>query len=217
MKKIIGVVLRPDKNDTKRYVSKINDSIRIKLSSYDINLIGIIPKSSNLYLSDDEKSLDIESLEEILEICDGVVMPGGYGPFDYDYKVVDYCYKNDIPLFGICLGMQVMGEYLGGKLKKVSNQLVHHNKKILHEARISRNSNLYEMIQSDIIYVNSRHQEMITGLDKSYIAARYCKQIEAVNEKSKRFFLGVQWHPEDMETNHANKIFDGFIDSIRKK
>ena len=43
-------------------------------------------------------------LEQIKDI-DGFILPGGERISEIDLFIIDYCYKNDIPLLGICLGM----------------------------------------------------------------------------------------------------------------
>lgn len=48
--------------------------------------------------------------EEDLQGCDGYLIPGGFGERGWEGKIIaaNYCRKNKIPYFGICLGMQVM-------------------------------------------------------------------------------------------------------------
>ena len=48
------------------------------------------------------------NLEEVLDICDGILMPGGNTIYQYDVDICDYAIKNNKPLLGICLGMQIM-------------------------------------------------------------------------------------------------------------
>jgi len=50
------------------------------------------------------------SLEEALGGCDGYIVPGGFGSRGWEGKILAarYCRENNIPYFGICLGMQVM-------------------------------------------------------------------------------------------------------------
>lgn len=49
-------------------------------------------------------------VEKVLEGCDGLLIPGGFGERGWMGKVraAQYCRENKIPYFGICLGMQAM-------------------------------------------------------------------------------------------------------------
>ena len=56
-------------------------------------------------------SSDVERLDEkILKGFDGILIPGGFGERGFEGKLdaIDYAIENDVPLFGICLGMQSM-------------------------------------------------------------------------------------------------------------
>ena len=48
--------------------------------------------------------------DQLLEGCDGFLVPGGFGERGWDGKVLtaQHCRENNLPYFGICLGMQVM-------------------------------------------------------------------------------------------------------------
>lgn len=50
-----------------------------------------------------------ENVSSVLEGCDGVLVPGGFGPRGIDGKLIacEYARVNKIPYFGICLGMQI--------------------------------------------------------------------------------------------------------------
>ncbi|WP_424236655.1 CTP synthase [Bhargavaea ginsengi] len=50
-----------------------------------------------------------ENAAELLSDCDGVLVPGGFGDRGIDGKIaaVEYARKNNVPFFGICLGMQL--------------------------------------------------------------------------------------------------------------
>ena len=64
--------------------------------------IGV--KANIQYLSSDVEELDQKALSEF----DGILIPGGFGERGFEGKLdaVDYAIENDVPLFGICLGMQ---------------------------------------------------------------------------------------------------------------
>ena len=54
--------------------------------------------------------IDAEKFQESMNDYDGYLVPGGFGSRGIEgmERVVELCYKNKIPYFGICLGMQVM-------------------------------------------------------------------------------------------------------------
>ncbi|GAB6107604.1 CTP synthase [Fusibacter bizertensis] len=55
------------------------------------------------------ENLDEENVDEVLKGCDGILVPGGFGFRGVEGKIVatEYARKNNIPFFGICLGMQM--------------------------------------------------------------------------------------------------------------
>lgn len=63
----------------------------------------------------DIRWISAEELEQnpvapYFEGCDGIIIPGGFGDRGIEGKILasQYCRENNIPLFGICLGMQTM-------------------------------------------------------------------------------------------------------------
>lgn len=57
-----------------------------------------------------DKVSEDPSLPHALQDCDGYLVPGGFGERGWMGKILTakYCRENNIPYFGICLGMQVM-------------------------------------------------------------------------------------------------------------
>ncbi len=55
------------------------------------------------------ESLHHDNAAELLAECDGIVVPGGFGDRGVEGKIeaIRYCRENDVPFFGICLGMQM--------------------------------------------------------------------------------------------------------------
>ncbi|AMD17570.1 CTP synthetase [Methanobrevibacter sp. YE315] len=66
--------------------------------------IGV--KANIIFLSSDVEELDQDVMDEL----DGILIPGGFGERGFEGKLdaVEYAIENDVPLFGICLGMQCM-------------------------------------------------------------------------------------------------------------
>lgn len=196
--KRVGVVLRTEEisGALKHYV---RDSLLNKFISYDIEMICI--PVINKY----------DKLVSIIDTCDGIILPGGDDISDIDVKIINYLYKKDIPTFGICLGMQEMAIYKNGSLMGLKRP-IHYTKDIkAHKITINKDSLLYKIIRKDMITVNSIHKSIVLNTDLNIGALSEDNIIEAVEDNTKKFFLGVQWHPERMEVEESYLIFDYFI------
>lgn len=155
---------------------------------------------------------DINNAKKIIDICNGILIPGGDEINYSDLKLIKYIYDKDIPCLGICLGMQEMGYLFNGEMGKIGNY--NHLKpelKYVHNIKINKSSKLYEIINDENIIVNSRHKDYLikTDLDISSIS----DVIESIEDKNKKFFIGVQWHPESMLSYdiNSNLLFKEFI------
>ena len=149
----------------------------------------------------------------LLENIDGVILVGGDDIYNFEYNLVKYLYNNDIPTLGICLGMQTMAVSINGTLGQLNNLEHKSTKKYVHYIDINTSSLLYKIIGKDKIMVNPRHKDYVinTGL---YIGATCDGIIEEVEDKNKKFFVGVQWHPEDLDDENSDKLFDYFINKL---
>ena len=82
----------------------------------------------------------------------------------------------------------------------------------MHNVYIEKKSKLYEIIENTEIRVNSRHIRHIPSTKLDMVAYSEDGILEAVEDKTRRFFIGVQWHPESIiEDKYSNKLFDYFI------
>lgn len=184
---MIGVINRIDKTDSND-VYVFNKEICDFFIKKDIITLGIINYNTNL-----------------LELCNGFILPGG------DYKTIDddiinYAYKTNKPLLGICLGMQSMGEYFNGKLIKIN-----HDK--IHQIVINKDSKLYEILNKRVILVNSRHKYSLKKTDLFISSYSNDSNIESIEDKNKAFFIGLQWHPESLNNSDSINIFNSFIEA----
>ena len=92
-----------------------------------------------------------------------------------------------------------------------------HNKDILHEIMIKKDTLLYKIINEDKTMVNSRHKSSINGTKYIINAVSEDDVIEAIEIPKLKFYLGLQWHPEnlyDIDIN-SKKVFDYFINVCR--
>ena len=189
MKPIIGIILRKEALPSKNKILYINQEIN-----------EIIEKSNGIPLG-----IDIKKIYEVIDIIDGFIFQGGDEYQEEEKNLIKYLYKNNIPTLGICLGMQEIAETFSGSLYEIKN-----HKNTYHEINIRQNTKLYDIIKKDKIIVNSRHSFAVknTNLD---ISATINSAIEAIEDKKKEFFIGVEWHPESLNNEDTNNLFNYFI------
>lgn len=199
--KRVGVLLRTEtiSGVLKHYV---RDTLLKKLSNNDIEIIciPIINKLNALY--------------NIMDSCNGIILPGGDDVLDIDIKIIDYLYKKNIPTLGICLGMQEMAIYKNGALMDLKTPKNHVSENNMHKILIKNGTLLYKIIKKNNIYVNSIHKSFVINTDLNISSISKDKIIESVEDLSKKFFLGVQWHPERMKEEEADLLFNYFINSL---
>ena len=196
MKQIIGIINRKEKLQSGTKILYTYEEISNKIKEKGIP-IGINP-----------------DLDEI-KLVNGIILQGGDKFDEKEIEIVKYAYKNDIPLLGICLGMQIMAFWAGAKEYNVENHMKP-NINNVHEVILKKGSKIYEILQKEKIIVNSRHNYQIknTTLEISGISSDNI--IEIIEDKTKKFFIGIQWHPESLNNIDSKRIFDYFIEKARE-
>ncbi len=140
--------------------------------------------------------------------------------------------KADKPVFGICRGIQVMNVAMGGNLyqdipsefpgKTLRHTKVNSETDSLHKVEIIKDSLLSLLTGEHISEVNSAHHQGVNSVADGFVVTARAEDgvIEAIENPSKRFVLGVQYHPERMLKArqlcaHALKLFEAFIHAVR--
>lgn len=212
MKPIIGIMTRPELSAEKNDMMGVYDDLRNSIIQSGGIPIGILPL--NVGLNDFN-----EELFSLIKKLDGIIFQGGDSFYKYEYECLKYAHEQNIPTLGICLGMQMMGCLFNGDLIKISNcNHKQKNKKYVHDIFIKKDSLLYLIFKTDRIKVNSRHKDTVINPDLEITAISTDGLIEALEDKSKKFFLGVQWHPESMTSYDIleSRLFDYFVNICRK-
>lgn len=123
--------------------------------------------------------------------------------------LVRMAYNRQIPILGICRGIQIMTCALGGNVFQDLNSqytdsgLIKHSQDLereyaSHTVRIKEDSLLHRIMGDTCIAVNSFHHQAVreTGPRLSICANATDGVIEAVESTEHKSLLGVQWHPE---------------------
>lgn len=138
--------------------------------------------------------------------------------------------QKNIPILGICRGMQFMNAFHGGTLYQdlsyigKENILKHcqdaYPEIASHSINCKEDSKIFEMLESKNLKVNSYHHQALKKVADNFIVSAVAPDgvIEAIEDKNYNFLVGVQWHPEMMHRNHdvMNNIFKKFIDEAKK-
>lgn len=132
----------------------------------------------------------------------------------YEKKLLKFCLINDIPVFGICRGMQLIADYFNSSFEAINNQV-----NVKHSLIINTNSRFKKDLQK-IDKVNSYHDFTIDNLSKELIVSATSQTgiIKAIEHKKKSIF-GQMWHPEresSFSKPQMNLIQEFFNENIKK-
>ncbi len=163
----------------------------------------------------------------VLDRVDGLILAGGvdvepsrYGRQPHasvqqsrpdrdasELALAEEAVARDLPLLGICRGMQVMAVATGGTLVQHLPDEVGHTRHSpgpgrygTHEVRIAAGSRLHAVLGDAVAVPTYHHQSVATH--PGYVATAWEAEdgvLEAMENPSARFRLAVQWHPEEAE------------------
>lgn len=177
-------------------------------------------------------------VESTIDIADGILFSGG-GDIEpalsndepvkekqgqiskardsFEFELMKKAIERNIPVLGICRGMQVMGAVYGAH---IIQHMEGHMQRLpknetLHGISIKNDTLLEKITGSRNIRVNSFHHQAVgNGFSDIVSAVSDDGYIEAIELEKKDFVLGVQWHPEHLcETNENFKIFKAFVEA----
>ena len=117
-------------------------------------------------------------------------------------------YNRQIPMLGICRGIQTLATAFGGKVAQDISDVatIKHSQDAdrsepTHSVIIDEDSSLFDIYKSTKVMVNSfHHQAVAEAGDKFRVIAKSPDGIiEAMESSEFKSILGVQWHPECLE------------------
>lgn len=115
-------------------------------------------------------------------------------------------YNRQIPMLGICRGIQTLAMALGGTVRQDiadTDGLIKHsqdaNRNVpTHSVSVCEDSVLYNIYGSRTLYVNSFHHQAVGEPGERFrVVASSCDGVvEAIESTEMKSIIGVQWHPE---------------------
>jgi len=182
-----------------------------RLFNYGVFPICLIPSIKDDLTFSDE---DLLRLKQMTNFCHGIILQGGEEFNDLDKEIAKYLYDENMPVLGICLGMQIMGSAFNGVVLNDANHNI--SKDYVHYVKINRNSKLHDIIGKDYIYVNSKHNDRVYTTDLD-VVANFGEVVEGLEDSKKDFYVGVQWHPEFLDDENSDRLFRAFLDACKNK
>ena len=141
---------------------------------------------------------------------------------EFELAITRAAHAADMPALGICGGQQLMNVALGGTLIQhipdaIPNALAHEQPNPRNEAghavALTPGTLLYQTTERAEMQVNSAHHQAVDaaapGLKVNALAPDGV--IEGIEDPARRWFIGVQWHPEFAIDTGDVRLFDSFI------
>jgi putative glutamine amidotransferase len=189
---------------------------------------------------------NVDESVELLSQCDGLLLTGGgdvdpqrFGQEDagtdwsgvsgdrdrVELLLVHEANRLNLPIFGICRGIQVLAVAFGGTLiqdipLRLPDTPIRHSqaqprRRVTHGVTVESQSRVAQIVGTHVLEVNSFHHQAVDQVPSPWriVAQADDGVIEAIEHPGERFLVGVQWHPEDLVVDEpsARQLFEHFI------
>lgn len=189
--------------------------------------------------------------EHIIERIDGLLLPGGgdihpdfYGEKNnhpeldwvdtqrdsFEIGLTRLALSRNIPVLGVCRGMQVINVATGGTLHQHLPDLpgtfcphyvrIPYNKAVHNLQLTDNHSELYRVFgDAPTVKVNSIHHQGIDKLGEGLKVTAIADDgvIEGVESTKHGYVVGVQWHPELLDDSLQERLFQSFAQAVRNR
>jgi len=147
----------------------------------------------------------------------------------FDLALLKLAEARMLPTLGICLGCQMMNVQRGGSLYQnvaeafPESPVTHTRIEVSDPANPTRSSfhavalrpgtQLQAIFGAEEIQANSRHRQAVHRLGKGLIPTAYAPDgiLEALEDYTLPFWIGVQWHPENLRTTEHLQLFKALV------
>jgi len=187
----------------------------------------------------------LSELDNILERLDGILLPGGSDiqPFYYredprvelisvnpqldelEFALTQYALQKDLPILGICRGLQLLNVALGGTLyQDVQQERTrsmqhlypdHPRSALIHDISLDPQSRMAELLKATQFAVNSIHHQAVKepGTGVQVVGWAEDNTPEAIEVEGHRFVMGLQCHPEEIyqQVPACARFFQAFV------
>ena len=153
------------------------------------------------------------SLEEIKKKnVRGIILSGGPASVyqKNSPKINPQFLELNVPVLGICYGMQALSHLLGGHVRRAAHREYGHAELCLHQ----RSGKLFQGVPKKSVSWMS-HGDYVARFPKGFFKTAYTKSTHtAAFENEERRIYGVQFHPEVEHSQYGRKIIGNFLFKI---
>ncbi|MFH1369636.1 MAG: aminodeoxychorismate/anthranilate synthase component II [Elusimicrobiota bacterium] len=169
-----------------------------------VQYLGEWEKDIRVFRNNEIKVEDIGKLKPSFIL----VSPGPCTPAEAGISVETIrAYAGKIPILGVCLGHQAIGEAFGGKIVRASRimhgktSMIHHDGKTIYKGL----PDPFEAIRYHSLLVEKK------SLPRELQVTARTKEGEIMGLRHRRFLVeGVQFHPESILTEHGRRLLRNF-------
>lgn len=140
----------------------------------------------------------------------------------FELAILRGALERDMPVLGICGGEQLLNVVLGGTLiqhipDEIDEPLPHEQPnprdEAGHEVELVEGTQLARLCGARRIAVNSAHHQAVKTAGPGILVNAHADDgvIEGIEDPSKRFCIGVEWHPEFFISPADRRLMEGFL------
>lgn len=144
----------------------------------------------------------------------------------FDLAMLAACEKIAMPVLAVCMGCQTLNVLRGGDLIQYipeyprlhslphsSDPAISGDRNAWHQVEMEPAAKLTSICGQSRMEVNSRHRQGIGRLGKNLRLAAWTADgiIEAIEDVSLPFCIGVQWHPENLSGPAGDRLFNALV------
>ncbi len=187
----------------------------------------------------------VDSPDDVLDRIDGLILAGGadIDPSSYgkpkhaethrtvpardhaEIALARRAIELDMPVLGICRGMQLINVAMGGTLHQHVPDVVGNNEHRRrlgsfegadHDVRLARDSLAARAAGEELHTTKSHHHQAVDQLGSGMTVTGISvldDLVEAIEASERRFVLGVQWHPE---ADEHSRVIGALVEQARE-